>query len=74
MVENRSRRSRDEKKQENETKSSSLAISLLDVFSHESEQQSSLFYLFFNPFTAKCHQRQIRQKSQISFRKIFKNK
>ena len=45
MLGNRSRRSRDEKKQENETKSSSLlAISLLDVFSLESEQKSFLHF------------------------------
>ena len=45
MVGNRSRRSRDEKNEENETKSSSLlAISLLNVFSLESEQQSSLIF------------------------------
>ena len=45
MVGNRSRRSRDENKEENKTKSSSLlAISLLDVFALESEQQSSLIF------------------------------
>ena len=46
MVGNRYRRSRDEKNEENETKSSSLlAISLLDVFSLKSEQQSSLIFI-----------------------------